>query len=88
MADPRAAAITVRQLLNQMSGLSDRTVDIGATQTRRPSRRIRRGAGDRAVSRRRPAPTGNTATSTTTSPPAWSKSSTAALPRVHASASV
>ena len=28
MADPRAAAITVRQLLNQTSGLSDRTVDI------------------------------------------------------------
>lgn len=32
MADDRAAAITVRQLLNQTSGLSDRTVDIGATQ--------------------------------------------------------
>ncbi len=32
MADARAAAITVRQLLNQTSGLSDRTVDIGATQ--------------------------------------------------------
>ena len=32
MADPRAAAVTVRQLLNQTSGLSDRTVDIGATQ--------------------------------------------------------
>ncbi|MCI4061162.1 beta-lactamase family protein [Micromonospora sp. R77] len=32
MADPRAARITVRQLLNQTSGLSDRTVDIGATQ--------------------------------------------------------
>ncbi|MBA8955024.1 CubicO group peptidase (beta-lactamase class C family) [Actinomadura namibiensis] len=31
-ADPRAARITVRQLLNQTSGLSDRTVDIGATQ--------------------------------------------------------
>ncbi|MEV4171894.1 serine hydrolase domain-containing protein [Nonomuraea sp. NPDC049709] len=32
MADPRAARITVRQLLNQTSGLSDRTVDIGATE--------------------------------------------------------
>ncbi|MEV6637345.1 serine hydrolase domain-containing protein [Actinoplanes sp. NPDC051470] len=32
MADPRAASITVRQLLNQTSGLSDRTVDIDATQ--------------------------------------------------------
>jgi CubicO group peptidase (beta-lactamase class C family) len=32
MADPRAARITVRQLLNQTSGLSDTTVDIGATQ--------------------------------------------------------
>ncbi|MFC7546969.1 serine hydrolase domain-containing protein [Plantactinospora sp. GCM10030261] len=32
MADPRAGRITVRQLLNQTSGLSDRTVDIGATQ--------------------------------------------------------
>jgi CubicO group peptidase (beta-lactamase class C family) len=32
MADERAAAITVRQLLNQTSGLSDRTVDIEATQ--------------------------------------------------------
>nr|WP_221382283.1 serine hydrolase domain-containing protein [Actinoplanes polyasparticus] len=32
MADARAARITVRQLLNQTSGLSDRTVDIGATQ--------------------------------------------------------
>lgn len=30
MADPRAAAVTPRQLLNQTSGLSDRTVDIGA----------------------------------------------------------
>ncbi|MGN9846264.1 serine hydrolase domain-containing protein [Nonomuraea sp. H19] len=29
MADPRAARITVRQLLNQTSGLSDTTVDIG-----------------------------------------------------------
>lgn len=32
MADPRAGAITVRQLLNQTSGLSDTTLDIGATQ--------------------------------------------------------
>jgi CubicO group peptidase (beta-lactamase class C family) len=32
MADPRATVITVRQLLNQTSGLSDRTVDITATQ--------------------------------------------------------
>ncbi|MEK8107280.1 serine hydrolase domain-containing protein [Micromonospora sp. M12] len=32
MADQRAGLITVRQLLNQTSGLSDRTVDIGATQ--------------------------------------------------------
>ena len=32
MADARAAAITVRQLLNQTSGLADYTVDIGATQ--------------------------------------------------------
>jgi CubicO group peptidase (beta-lactamase class C family) len=32
MADTRAGRITVRQLLNQTSGLSDRTVDIGATQ--------------------------------------------------------
>jgi CubicO group peptidase (beta-lactamase class C family) len=32
MADPRASAITVRQLLNQTSGLSDRTIDIDATQ--------------------------------------------------------
>ncbi|MEU8383203.1 serine hydrolase domain-containing protein [Streptosporangium sp. NPDC048865] len=32
MADPRAAGITVRHLLNQTSGLSDTTVDIGATQ--------------------------------------------------------
>lgn len=32
MADQRAGRITVRQLLNQTSGLSDRTVDIGATQ--------------------------------------------------------
>lgn len=32
MADLRAARITVRQLLNQTSGLSDTTVDIGATQ--------------------------------------------------------
>ena len=31
MADARAAAISVRQLLNQTSGLSDGTVDIGAT---------------------------------------------------------
>ncbi|MGW4797084.1 serine hydrolase domain-containing protein [Nonomuraea sp. NPDC004297] len=33
MADPRAARITVRHLLNQTSGLSDRTVDIGATES-------------------------------------------------------
>ncbi|MFI7617100.1 serine hydrolase domain-containing protein [Nonomuraea terrae] len=33
MADPRAARITVRQLLNQTSGLSDRTVDIRATES-------------------------------------------------------
>jgi CubicO group peptidase (beta-lactamase class C family) len=32
MADQRAGRITVRQLLHQTSGLSDRTVDIGATQ--------------------------------------------------------
>jgi CubicO group peptidase (beta-lactamase class C family) len=32
MADSRASAITVRQLLNQTSGLSDRTIDIDATQ--------------------------------------------------------
>ncbi|BCJ61969.1 serine hydrolase domain-containing protein [Micromonospora endophytica] len=32
MADPRAGRVTVRQLLNQTSGLSDRSVDIGATQ--------------------------------------------------------
>ncbi|MFI6600888.1 serine hydrolase domain-containing protein [Nonomuraea sp. NPDC050536] len=32
LADPRAATVTVRQLLNQTSGLSDRTVDIGATE--------------------------------------------------------
>ncbi|MEU4408155.1 serine hydrolase domain-containing protein [Streptosporangium sp. NPDC023963] len=32
MADRRAAGITVRQLLNQTSGLSDTTVDIGATR--------------------------------------------------------
>ena len=32
MADDRAAAITVRHLLNQTSGLADYTVDIGATQ--------------------------------------------------------
>ncbi|MFF3440643.1 serine hydrolase domain-containing protein [Streptosporangium sp. NPDC002721] len=32
MADRRAAGITVRHLLNQTSGLSDTTVDIGATQ--------------------------------------------------------
>lgn len=32
MADPRASAITVRHLLNQTSGLSDRTVDVDATQ--------------------------------------------------------
>ncbi|MFC7590242.1 serine hydrolase domain-containing protein [Nonomuraea antimicrobica] len=32
MADPRAARITVRHLLNQTSGLSDRTVDIAATE--------------------------------------------------------
>ncbi|MFG2075583.1 serine hydrolase domain-containing protein [Nonomuraea maritima] len=32
MADPRATRITVRQLLNQTSGLSDRTVDIPATE--------------------------------------------------------
>ncbi|GAB7036675.1 MULTISPECIES: serine hydrolase domain-containing protein [Catenuloplanes] len=31
-SDPRTARITVRHLLNQTSGLSDRTVDIGATQ--------------------------------------------------------
>ncbi|UGT54748.1 serine hydrolase domain-containing protein [Nocardia asteroides] len=35
MADPRAARITVRHLLNQTSGLSDRTVDIAATQRAR-----------------------------------------------------
>ncbi|MFE3449748.1 serine hydrolase domain-containing protein [Nonomuraea sp. NPDC059194] len=33
MADPRAATITVRQLLNQTSGLSDTTVDIGALES-------------------------------------------------------
>jgi CubicO group peptidase (beta-lactamase class C family) len=32
MADSRAKRVTVRQLLNQTSGLSDTTVDIGATQ--------------------------------------------------------
>ncbi|GAA3244501.1 serine hydrolase domain-containing protein [Nonomuraea helvata] len=32
MADPRAAKITVRQLLNQTSGLSDTTVDIAAVE--------------------------------------------------------
>jgi CubicO group peptidase (beta-lactamase class C family) len=32
-ADRRAAAITVRELLNQTSGLSDTTVDVGATQS-------------------------------------------------------
>jgi len=32
MADERAGRVTVRQLLNQTSGLSDRTVDVGATQ--------------------------------------------------------
>ncbi|MCO8277937.1 beta-lactamase family protein [Actinoplanes sp. TRM 88003] len=32
LADPRSQRITVRQLLNQTSGLSDRTVDIRATQ--------------------------------------------------------
>lgn len=32
LADGRAARITVRHLLNQTSGLSDRTLDIGATQ--------------------------------------------------------
>ncbi|GAA4974421.1 CubicO group peptidase (beta-lactamase class C family) [Nonomuraea thailandensis] len=32
MADPRAARITVRHLLNQTSGLSDRTVDIASTE--------------------------------------------------------
>jgi CubicO group peptidase (beta-lactamase class C family) len=32
MPDPRAGAITVPQLLNQLSGLSDRTVEIRATQ--------------------------------------------------------
>ncbi|MGW0807508.1 serine hydrolase domain-containing protein [Nonomuraea sp. NPDC002799] len=32
MADPRAARITVRQLLNQTSGLSDTTVDIGRVE--------------------------------------------------------
>lgn len=31
-ADPRTGRITVRHLLNHTSGLSDRTVDIGATQ--------------------------------------------------------
>jgi CubicO group peptidase (beta-lactamase class C family) len=36
MADRRAAGITVRQLLNQTSGLSDTTVDIGATERSRP----------------------------------------------------
>ncbi|WP_433437295.1 serine hydrolase domain-containing protein [Nonomuraea sp. CA-141351] len=33
MADPRAAKITVRQLLNQTSGLSDTTVDIAAVES-------------------------------------------------------
>ncbi|MEV1167030.1 serine hydrolase domain-containing protein [Nonomuraea sp. NPDC049784] len=33
MADPRAARVTVRHLLNQTSGLSDRTVDIPATES-------------------------------------------------------
>ncbi|MCK2215048.1 beta-lactamase family protein [Actinomadura sp. ATCC 31491] len=32
MADPRAARVTVRQLLNQTSGLSDTTVDINALE--------------------------------------------------------
>lgn len=32
MADPRAGRITMRQLLNQTSGLSDTTVDTGATR--------------------------------------------------------
>jgi CubicO group peptidase (beta-lactamase class C family) len=32
MADPRAGRITVRELLNQTSGLSDTTVDLRATQ--------------------------------------------------------
>ncbi|NYI81569.1 serine hydrolase domain-containing protein [Saccharopolyspora hordei] len=32
MADPRAQRITVRQLLNQTSGLSDTTVDIGSLE--------------------------------------------------------
>ncbi|HUR08188.1 MAG TPA: serine hydrolase domain-containing protein [Nonomuraea sp.] len=32
MADPRATTITVRQLLNQTSGLSDSTIDIGALE--------------------------------------------------------
>lgn len=32
MDDPRTGRVTVRQLLNQTSGLSDRTTDIGATQ--------------------------------------------------------
>lgn len=36
-ADPRGARITVRHLLNQTSGLSDRTVDIAATQRARSS---------------------------------------------------
>ncbi|MFD4460797.1 serine hydrolase domain-containing protein [Nocardia sp. NPDC058480] len=35
MSDPRAERITVRHLLNQTSGLSDRTVDIGATDEAR-----------------------------------------------------
>ncbi|MFE9787268.1 serine hydrolase domain-containing protein [Nocardia salmonicida] len=35
MADARAERITLRHLLNQTSGLSDRTVDIGATDTAR-----------------------------------------------------
>ncbi|WP_250031390.1 serine hydrolase domain-containing protein [Paractinoplanes maris] len=33
MSDTRAGRITVRQLLNQTSGLSDRTVDIGAAES-------------------------------------------------------
>lgn len=33
MADPRAAQVTVRQLLNQTSGFSDTTIDINALET-------------------------------------------------------
>ncbi|MFG1948662.1 serine hydrolase domain-containing protein [Nonomuraea sp. NPDC048826] len=33
MADPRAEEITVRQLLNQTSGISDATVDLGAAES-------------------------------------------------------